>query len=193
MLPRFRPDYHNSSSQRTITHLAQMQRRRKWSSSGSRQSRGKSGSAACYAESLWLSGADSLPSFPRLGWKAQPSSRAEGVSQGGSPRKGEAFPHSRRRSRFGMLPFGDFDATLGHVRRGHIHPPECAILSCDFSRRLFHAPLALHRNPIALDPNARCRAGRRTGSIARLLFKRRTGRARMGRKVSLHTLSRQLT
>ena len=89
MLPRFRPDYHNSSSQRTITHLAQMQRRRKWSSSGSRQSRGKSGSAACYAESLWLSGADSLPSFPRLGWKAQPSSRAEGVSQGGSPRKGE--------------------------------------------------------------------------------------------------------
>ena len=52
------------------------------------------------------------PSSPRLGWKAQPSSRAEGVSQGRSPRKGEAFPHSRRQSRFGMLPFGDFDATL---------------------------------------------------------------------------------
>ena len=84
--------------------------------SGSRQSPRKvtsrSGSAACCAESLWLSGADSLPSSPRLGWKAQPSSRAEGVSQGGSPRKGEAFPHSRRQSRFGMLPFGDFDATL---------------------------------------------------------------------------------
>ena len=51
-------------------------------------------------------------SSPRLGWKAQPSSRAEGFSQGGSPRKGEAFPHSRRQSRFGMLLFGDFDATL---------------------------------------------------------------------------------
>jgi hypothetical protein len=32
MLPRFRPDYHNSSSQRAITHLAQMQRGRKWKS-----------------------------------------------------------------------------------------------------------------------------------------------------------------
>jgi hypothetical protein len=47
---------------------------------GSRQSRGKSGFAACCAKSLWLSGADSLRSSPRLGWKAQPSSRAEGVS-----------------------------------------------------------------------------------------------------------------
>jgi hypothetical protein len=80
---------------------------------GSRQIRGKSGSAACSAESLWLSGADSLPSSPRLGWKAEPSSRAEGVSQGEGPRKGKAFPQSRRQSRFGMLPFGDFDATLG--------------------------------------------------------------------------------
>jgi general secretion pathway protein A len=75
------------------------------------QSRGKSGSAACGAESLWLSGADSLPAAPRLGWKAQPSSRVEGVSQGGGPRKGEAFPHSRRQSRLGMLSLGDFDAT----------------------------------------------------------------------------------
>ena len=75
------------------------------------QSRGESGSAACCAESLWLSGADSLPSSPRLGWKAQPSSRVEGVSQGGGPRKGEAFPHSRRQSRLGMLSLGDFDAT----------------------------------------------------------------------------------
>ena len=49
------------------------------------------------------------PSSPRLGWKAQPSSRAVGVGHGGSPRKGEAFPHSRRQSRFGMLPFGDFE------------------------------------------------------------------------------------
>jgi hypothetical protein len=49
------------------------------------------------------------PSFP----SAQPSSRAGGVSQGGSPRKGEAFPHSRWQSRSGMLPFGDFGATLG--------------------------------------------------------------------------------
>jgi hypothetical protein len=56
---------------------------------GPRQSRGKSGSAARCAESLWLSGADSLPSCPRLGWKAQPSSRVEGVGQGGDPRKGE--------------------------------------------------------------------------------------------------------
>jgi hypothetical protein len=54
----------------------------------------------------------SPPSSPRLGWKAQPSSRAEGVSQGGGPRKGEAFPHIRRQSRSGMLRFGDFDATL---------------------------------------------------------------------------------
>ena len=45
---------------------------------GSRQSRGNSGSAACCAESLWLSGADSLLSSPRFGWKAQPSSRTEG-------------------------------------------------------------------------------------------------------------------
>ena len=27
--------------------------------------------------------------LPRLGWKAEPSSRAEGASQGGNPRKGE--------------------------------------------------------------------------------------------------------
>ena len=47
-----------------------------------------------------------------LGWKAEPSSRAEGVSQGRSFRKGEAFPHIRRQSRFGMLPFADFDASL---------------------------------------------------------------------------------
>src|SRR5208337_296950 len=71
------------------------------------QGRGKSGSAACRAESLWLSGADSVPSSPRVGWKAEPSSRPEGVRQGGSPRKGEAFPHSRRQSRFGMLRCGD--------------------------------------------------------------------------------------
>src|SRR5208337_75095 len=77
----------------------------------------KSGSAACCAESLWLSGADSLPCSPRLGWKAQPSSRVEGVSQGGGPRKSEAFPHIRRQSRMGMLPLGDFDATR-NARRG---------------------------------------------------------------------------
>ncbi|MGA9058178.1 MAG: hypothetical protein WB763_16890, partial [Terriglobia bacterium] len=47
--------------------------------------------------------------------KAQPSSRAEGVSQGGSPRKGEAFPQSSRQTRLGMLPFKDFDATLGRT------------------------------------------------------------------------------
>ena len=52
------------------------------------------------------------PSSPRLGWKAQPSSRAVGVGHGGSPRKGEAFPHSRRQSRFGMLLFGDFNTIL---------------------------------------------------------------------------------
>ena len=55
----------------------------------------------------------SPPHFtPPLGWKAEPSSRAEGVGQGAGPRKGEAFPHSRRQSRFGILPFGDFDAAL---------------------------------------------------------------------------------
>ena len=75
-----------------------------------RQSRGESGSAACCAESLGFP-AQTASLLP-LGWKAQPSSRAEGVSQGGSPRKGEAFPHSRRQSRFAILPFGDFDATL---------------------------------------------------------------------------------
>ena len=52
------------------------------------------------------------PFFPSARLEGSPSSRAKGVSQGGSPRKGEAFPHSRRQSRFGMLPFGDFDATL---------------------------------------------------------------------------------
>jgi len=80
------------------------------------QSRGKSGSAACCAESLWLSGADSLPCFPRLGWKAQPSSRVEGVSQGGGPRKAEAFRRRRRQNRLGMLSLGDFDATLPAAR-----------------------------------------------------------------------------
>src|SRR5208337_1219874 len=49
---------------------------------------------------------------PHLGWKAEPSSRVGGGSRGGSPRKGEALPHIRRQSRFGMLRFGDFDATL---------------------------------------------------------------------------------
>jgi hypothetical protein len=59
----------------------------------------------------------SPPPFPPpLGWKAKPSSRAEGVSQGASPRKGEAFPHSRRQSRFGILTFGRFDSTLPHAR-----------------------------------------------------------------------------
>ena len=52
------------------------------------------------------------PFTPLLGWKAEPSSRAEGVGEGAGPRKGEAFPHSRRQSRFGILPFGGFDAAL---------------------------------------------------------------------------------
>jgi len=34
------------------------------------------------------------------------------VILGGSPRKGEAFPHSRRQGRFGMLRFGDFGRAL---------------------------------------------------------------------------------
>ena len=42
-----------------------------------------------FSQLLWLSGADNLPPSPRLGWKAEPSSRAEGASQGGNPRKGE--------------------------------------------------------------------------------------------------------
>jgi hypothetical protein len=52
------------------------------------------------------------PFFPpaRLEGGASPPSR--GVSQGLSPRKGEAFPHSRRQSRFGMLLFGDFNTIL---------------------------------------------------------------------------------
>src|SRR5208337_4536489 len=53
----------------------------------------------------------STPPFgPPLGWKAKPSSRAEGVGQGSGPRKGEAFPHIRRQSRFAILPFTDFNA-----------------------------------------------------------------------------------
>jgi hypothetical protein len=49
------------------------------------------------------------PPFPPwLGWMAGRSSRAEEVSQGGGPRKGQAFPHIRRQSRF----FRDFNATL---------------------------------------------------------------------------------
>jgi hypothetical protein len=67
-----------------------------------------------------------LPSSPRLGWKAKPSSRGQGVSQGGSPRKGEAFPHIRRQSRFGKsvslmyrrrnLSRSDRDAAIWSVR-----------------------------------------------------------------------------
>ncbi|MGA2476505.1 MAG: hypothetical protein ABSF73_07785, partial [Terriglobia bacterium] len=45
---------------------------------------------------------------PRLGWKAEPSSRAEGKKGGCLRRKARGFPHSRRQSRF----FRDFDATL---------------------------------------------------------------------------------
>jgi len=58
---------------------------------GSRQNRGKSGSAACLAESLWLSGANSLPSPPRLGWKAEPSSRAEGLVRAQALGKAKPF------------------------------------------------------------------------------------------------------
>ena len=48
---------------------------------------------------------------PPLGWKAEPSSRAE---EGGGEhgRKARGSPHSRRQSRFGVLPFADFDAIL---------------------------------------------------------------------------------
>ncbi|MGD0460775.1 MAG: hypothetical protein ABSC21_23900, partial [Terriglobia bacterium] len=42
------------------------------------------------------------------GWKAEPSSRAEGKKGGCLRRKARGFPHSRRQSRF----FRDFDATL---------------------------------------------------------------------------------
>ena len=35
-----------------------------------------------------------LPFTPPFGWKAEPSSRTEGVSWRASPRKGKAFPHS---------------------------------------------------------------------------------------------------
>ena len=55
-----------------------------------------------------------------LGWKAEPSSRAERVSQGRSRQKGKAFPRVRRQSRFGTLPFGDFDA-----------PPELELRGCE--------------------------------------------------------------
>ena len=50
------------------------------------------------------------PFIPPLGWKAQPSSRATGISQGAGPGKGKAFPHSRRQSRYGMLPFAGMTA-----------------------------------------------------------------------------------
>jgi len=52
-----------------------------------------------------------LPSSARLDGSAfQPS--GGGLVGTQAPRKGEAFPHSRRQSRFGLLPFGSFDATL---------------------------------------------------------------------------------
>jgi hypothetical protein len=54
-------------------------------------------------------------SLPPLGWKAEPSSRAEGF-RAETPRKGEAFPHSGRQSRVEMLPPGNFDAAPG-IRR----------------------------------------------------------------------------
>ncbi len=43
--------------------------------------------------------------------------QAEEVSEGGSPRKGQAFPQIGRQSRFGMSPYGDFDATLRRAQR----------------------------------------------------------------------------
>jgi hypothetical protein len=53
-----------------------------------------------------------LGSAGRLSLPAEPR-----VSQGGGLRKGEAFPHVRRQSRFGTLPLGDFDATPVEARR----------------------------------------------------------------------------
>ena len=60
------------------------------------------------------------PFIPSLGWKAQPSSREKGVSHGPGPRKGEAFSHGRRQSRFGILTFGDVDTTLTPSLRRHL-------------------------------------------------------------------------
>ena len=51
------------------------------------------------------------PSSARLEGSAfQPS--GGGWFWASAPRKGEAFPQIRRQSRFGILSFGDFDATL---------------------------------------------------------------------------------
>jgi hypothetical protein len=68
---------------------------------GSRQSRGKSGSAACCAESLWLSGADSPPPSPRLDWKAQPCSRAGGVVRAEALGKAKPFRTAGGRAALG--------------------------------------------------------------------------------------------
>ena len=65
------------------------------------------------------------PFAPPLGWKAKPSSRAEGVNQGSGPRKGEAVPHIRRQSRFAIFPFGDFDAALGYEEAWGQTPGGC--------------------------------------------------------------------
>jgi hypothetical protein len=46
-----------------------------------------------------------------------PWGRGENVETRG---KGEAFPHGRRQSRFGILTFGDFDATLTASLRRHL-------------------------------------------------------------------------
>src|SRR5208337_5196523 len=60
----------------------------------------QSGSAACRAESLWLSGADRLPSPPPLGWKAEPSSRAEGLVRAEPLGKAKPFRTAGGRAAF---------------------------------------------------------------------------------------------
>jgi hypothetical protein len=64
-------------------------------------------------KSLWLSGAACVPFSPRLGWKAQSSSRAEGSARVEAVAKAQPFPSADGQSRFGVLPFEDFEATRG--------------------------------------------------------------------------------
>jgi hypothetical protein len=76
-------------------------------------------------ESLWLSGHARPSSF--LHSAGRRSLPAEWVRLVGTQAswKGEAFPHpacAGRQSRFAILPFGDFDATLG--KAGFCYLPE---------------------------------------------------------------------